>query len=70
MFYLEGSFSFWSEFSGFVAEIKVLVIKPYLISNFPGGETGVYAVFHKKGGFFMGGDGFLPSFGKKVEVFF
>ena len=70
MFYFEGSFSFRSEFPRLIVEFKVLVIEPNLISNFPGGETGVYVVFHKKGGFFMGGDGFFPSFGKKREAFF
>ena len=70
MFYFERSFPFWGEFLRFVVEFKVFVIEPDLISNFPGGETGVYAVFHKKGGFFMGGDGFFPSFGEKGEAFF
>ena len=51
-------------------EIKVLVIKPDLISDFPRGEAGVYVILHEKGGFFMGSDGFFPSFGEKVEAFF
>ena len=51
-------------------EIEVLVIEPDLISNFPGSEAGVYVVLHKKGGLFVGGDGFFPGFGEKVEVFF
>ena len=70
MFYFEWSFSFGSEFPRFVVEFKVLVIEPDLISDFPGGETGVYAVLHKKGGLFVGGDGFFPSFGEKGEAFF
>ena len=51
-------------------EFQVLVIKPDLISNFPRSDVGVYVFLHKKGSFFMGGDGFLPSFGKKMEAFF
>ena len=51
-------------------EFEVLVIEPDFISDFPRGEAGVYAVLHKKGGFFVGGDGFLPSFGEKGEAFF
>ena len=51
-------------------EFQVFVSEPDLISDFPWGEAGVYAVFHQKGGFFMGGDGFFPSFGEKMEAFF
>ena len=65
MFYFERSFSFRGEFPRFVVEFEVLVIEPNLISDFPGGESGVYAVFHKKDGFFMGSDGFFPGFGKE-----
>ena len=70
MFYFEGSFSFWGEFSGFVMELEVLVIEPDLISNFPWGEAGINVVFHQECGFFMGGNGFFPSFREKVESFF
>ena len=51
-------------------EFYVFVVEPDLISNFPWGEAGVYVVLHKKGSFFVGGNGFFPSFGEKVEVFF
>ena len=70
MFYFERSFSFRGEFSRFVVEFEVFVIEPDLVSDLPGGEAGVYAVFHQKGGLFMGGDGFFPSFGEKGEAFF
>ena len=70
MFYFEGSFPFWSEFLGLVVKFQVFVIQPNLISDFPGGKAGVYAVFHEKCSFFMGSDGFFLSFGKKVEAFF
>ena len=51
-------------------EIKVFVVKPDLISDFPWGEAGVYVVLHKKGSFFMGSNGSFPSFRENVEVFF
>ena len=70
MFYFEWPFPFWCEFSRFVREFEVFVIEPDLISDFPGSETGVNAVLHQKGGFFMGGDGFFPGFGEKGEAFF
>ena len=70
MFYFEWSFPFRGEFSRFVVEFEVFVIEPDLISDFPGSKTGVYAVLHQKGSFFMGGDGFFPCFGEKGEAFF
>ena len=63
MFDFEGSFSFRGEFLGLVVEFQIFVIEPDLISDFPRGKAGVYLVFHEKGGFFMGSDGFFPSFG-------
>ena len=45
-------------------------MEPDLISDFPWGKAGVYVVFHEKRSFFMGGDGFFPSFGEKAEAFF
>ena len=70
MFDFEGSFPFWCELLGFIVRFQVFVIEPDLISDFPRGKVGVYAVFHEKSGLFMGGDGFLLCFGKKVEAFF
>jgi len=34
--YLEGPFSFWSEFSGLIPYLQVLAIKPYLLTLFKG----------------------------------
>ena len=51
-------------------EFQVFVVEPDLIFDFPRGEAGVDVVLHKKGSFFMGSDGFFPSFREKVEAFF
>ena len=51
-------------------EFEVFVIKPDFISYFPWGEAGINVFFHKKGSFFMGGNGFFSGFGEKGEAFF
>ena len=50
--------------------MEVFVIKPDLVPYFPGCKAGINVFLHKKGGFFMGGDGFFLSFREKVEAFF
>ena len=70
MFYFEGTLTFGLVFPGVVMEVQILVLKPYLISDFLGHRAGINAVFHEKGGLFVGGDGFFPSFGQKAEAFF
>ena len=65
-----GSLILGCKFPSWIVEVQVLVVQPYLISNFAGGEVGVYVVLHEKGGFFVGSNGFFPSFRKKVEAFF
>ena len=69
LFYFERILVFGHEFPRRVVEVQVFVIEPDFISNFPQGKAGVYVVLHKKGSFFMGGDGFFPSFKKKIYIF-
>ena len=70
MFNFKGSFSVWCKFLQLVVEFQVFVVEPDLISDFPRGKVGVYAVLRKKDSFFMGNDGFFLSFREKVEAFF
>ena len=70
LFYFKWSFSFRGKFSRRIVEVEVFVVEPDSISDFPRSETGVYAVLHYKGSFFVSDNGFLPSFGEEVEAFF
>ena len=70
LFYFKRSLPFGCNFPRWVVESEVFVIQPYLIPCFPGCKAGINAVLHEKGSFFMGSNGFLPGFRKKVEAFF
>ena len=46
LFNFKWTFLFRGKFARRVVEIKVLVVKPDFIFNFPGGDAGVYEVLH------------------------
>jgi len=51
--YLEGSFSLWSEFLGFVSYLQVPAIKPYLLTFLKGCKSSCRPFCHPLSGEFM-----------------